>query len=85
MLSFFLGIAGMLLVIGSFFSGVWFAMRFMAKSSSRIVTEDTEGKTPEEIEMERKRLIEENDAFKQMQKYTMETAYCIESEEDELI
>ena len=59
-------------------------MRFMAKSSSLIVTENTEGKTPEEIEKERKRLIEENDAFKQMQKYTMETAYRIESEEDEL-
>lgn len=86
MINFFFGAAGMLLVIGAFFAGMYMEKRCAKSGTGDIVLTDPhdEGKTPEEIKADRRKLIAEQNAFRAMQNYNSMVAYRIEAEEDEL-
>lgn len=86
MINFFLGAAGMLMVVGAFFAGIFVERRYAKIEKADIVLTDPqdEGKTPEEIEADRRKLIAEQNAFREMQNYNPAVAYKVKAEEDEL-
>lgn len=87
MLSFFLGAAGVLLTFGAFFAGIYVEKRYGKgeEKETTFVDPQYEGKTEEEIQADRRKLIAEQNAFQAMQSYNPSIAYKIKSEEDELL
>lgn len=87
MLEFFLGAAGMLLIIAAFIAGFLFAKQ-TAKRESVSFTEMPDAElTQEEIEKKRKELLAENKAFNDQMGYSAAAAYRMEQtpEDGELI
>ena len=87
MIEFFLGAAGVLLTFVAFFAGIFVEKRYGKGEEKEVTFVDPqyEGKTEEEIQADRRKLIAEQNAFQAMQSYNPSIAYKIKSEEDELI
>lgn len=87
MIEFFLGAAGVLLTFGAFFAGIFVEKRYGKGEEKEVTFVDPqyEGKTEEEIQADRRKLIAEQNAFQAMQSYNPMIAYKIKSEEDELL
>ena len=88
MIEFFLGAAGVLLTFGAFFAGIYVEKRYGKGEEKEVTFVDPqyEGKTEEEIQADRRKLIAEQNAFQAMQSYNPSIAYkTFKSEEDDLL
>jgi hypothetical protein len=80
-MDFLIGMIGALLVVVLFGLGVFlgWSLRGMTREQPKPYED---GRSPEEIAKERKRLIEEQEAFRQQMEYNAETAYGMSGNEE---
>lgn len=87
MLNFVLGALGMLLVAAAFVGGV-FLERYLQKQQNRrsvVPEEETDAESKDAAQRERALLIKQQKAFHEIQNYSAETAYGMNSRDGDFV